>query len=708
MPDEAPEPASGRITIPFNDNWLFKKGPFEHDPVLAAATPFLSDQSILGGFGDPAWETVTIPHTWNATDMQTEKNSFYAGEAYYRKSYTPALTHKDKRIFLRFEGVASTAHVYINGQFAGKHEGGYPAFAVEISSLLNVGKPNEILVKVNNASRPDVIPVNHNLFGVYGGMYRPVSLIITEKVHIAVTDHASPGLYISQKEVSRKSATINIRTKLENKYNHPLPMRLVTTIYESDGRIKDKQQTNIILSPQGRQTAEQQFTLRHPHLWQGLEDPYLYRVVTQLVDHQDRITDEVTQPLGVRHIRFKKGDGLYLNEQKVPMYGVCRHQDRWQVGSALTHAHHDEDLALIREMGATTIRLAHYQQAEYVYAKCDSIGFLVWAEIPFVNRVTTHEADNARRQLTELIRQNYNHPSIYVWGLHNEVYIPHNYTAEITAELHDLAKSEDPGRYTVAVNGYGDAGHPVNMQADIQGINRYFGWYERKTQDLKPWLESLERDYPHHLIILAEYGAEANIDQQDEQTGEVGDCCGFTNSYNETFATRLHEKHWGYIAHSPHLAASYIWNMFDFCTPMAAQGGVEARNMKGLVTFDRKTKKDPFYWYKANWSKEPVLYITGRRNTERYQAVTTVNVYSNLGQPVLFVNGQEIKSAQKGTTPVHYIFENVNLAVGKNTLEVKAKYNGITYQDQIIWFYHPENKAGNQTLTEREKEHSGL
>ena len=698
----------GRTILSFNNDWLFKKGPFEQNPIVAAAKPFALDESISGGFRDQDWQMVNIPHTWNATDMQTDKNNFYTGEAYYRKTYTPGISLKDKRLFLRFEGVASVASVYINGIFAGKHEGGYSAFAIEISSLLNFGKQNEIVVCVDNASRSDVIPVNHNLFGVYGGIYRPVSLIITEKANITVTDHASSGIYITQKQVSKKSADIHVCTKLENKYSRTLNLRLVTTIYEANGRMKSKQQNDIALSPQGRQGFEQQFILQQPHLWQGLEDPYLYNVVVQLTDNQGQIIDEVKQPLGIRHIELRQGDGLYLNDKRIPMYGVCRHQDRLGVGSALTNAHHDEDLALIREMGATTIRLAHYQQAEYVYAKCDSIGFLVWAEIPFVNRVTTQEAGNTRQQLIELIRQNYNHPSIYVWGLHNEVYIPCNYTAELTAELHDLAKSEDSGRYTASVNGYGDAGHLVNMQADIQGINRYFGWYEKKIQDLKPWLESLERDYPEHQIMLAEYGAEANIDQQNEMVGDAGDCCGFAGKYNEAFATRLHEIQWGYISNCRYLAASYLWNMFDFCTPMSSQGGVEARNMKGMITFDRKVKKDSFYWYKANWSKDPVLYITGRRNNIRHHANTSVTVYSNLGEPVLYINGNKSRNPRQGTTSVHFIFEDVELQLGENMLEVQVKHKDTVVKDCIIWDYHPENETENQTIIINEKEHIGL
>lgn len=681
----------------FNEGWLFKKGPFPTDQIL-----------FQSGF-DQRWQDVAIPHTWNAIDMQNDKNNFYAGEAFYKKTYRPDASMKDKRIFLNFEGVASVAELYVNGTFVGNHKGGYSAFTIEISKLLKFGEDNEILLKVDNSSRPDVVPINHTLFGVYGGMYRPVHLIITEKVNIAVTDYASPGIYISQKNVTNKSADVNVEIKIENKNREAKRIQLLTSIYDMDGKLKLKKETAINVLPQGRQFYNQDFTITNPHLWQGLEDPYLYKVVTQIVSN-GTVIDEVIQPLGLRHFELKAAEGMYLNGKKVPMYGVCRHQDWWQLGSALTNEQHDADLAIIKEIGATTIRLAHYQQSEYFYSKCDSIGFMIWAEIPFVNRVSTKEADNAKQQMTELIRQNYNHPSIYTWGLHNEVYTPINYTASLTTELHDLAKSEDPYRYTVSVNGYGDLGHGVNMNADIQGINRYFGWYEKKIQDMEPWIEGMEKEYPDYKVMLAEYGTEANIYHQQEVVGDVGDCCGFDKQYNETFATRFHEIQWGYIANHPYLLASYLWNTFDFATPASSQGGVEARNMKGLVTFDRKLKKDPFYWYKANWSKEPVLYLTQRRATERENKITPVTVYSNIGVPQLFVNGVEVKNYKKGTTHVHYIFENIELQEGVNEIEVKASYNGETYDDKIQWNYerNRNTRSDIRKPQENKNEHIGL
>ncbi|MDL2223363.1 beta-galactosidase [Bacteroidales bacterium OttesenSCG-928-M11] len=676
-----------RITENFNIGWEFRK---ENNPDTLD------------------WQTISIPHTWNNIDMQTLRNDFYAGTAYYRKTYTPNLSLKGKRIFLRFEGVASTAEVFINKSFAGNHQGGYSAFAIDISSLLEFGKENEILIKVDNTSRPDVIPVNHRLFGVYGGIYRPVELIITEKINIAVTDYASPGIYISQNNVSEESAEIQIKAKIDNKTGKQENILINYSIHNKENNLVLNHKIPIQLLPQGRREIIQDFKINKPHLWQGLEDPYLYKVTVRLIK-DNHIIDEVIQPLGLRHFELKASDGMYLNGKKVPMYGVCRHQDWWQLGSALNNEQHDIDLSIIKEIGATTIRLAHYQQSEYFYSKCDSIGFMIWAEIPFVNRATTQEGPNARQQLVELIRQNYNHPSIYVWGLHNEVYKPHEYTIALTSDLNDLAKTEDPNRYTVQVSGYNKIDHPVNNNADIQGINQYFGWYNGTLDSLQTWVERAEQNFSDFKVIFSEYGTEANINQQREEVSNRGDCCGFEKDYNESFSTRFHEEHWNIISKHPFLIASYIWNTFDFATPMSSQGMVESRNMKGLVTFDRKVKKDPFYWYKANWSKEPVLYITQRRVVNRGNKITPITVYSNIGTPQLFVNNKEIINFGMGYTDVHYIFPDIQLQEGENIIEVKVEKDKQLYNDRIIWNYSEEYKNLDNSAPEiRLKEHIGL
>lgn len=684
--------AEGRKVESFNSGWLFKKAPAGTE--LAVNAPKW----------ESGWAKVEIPHTWNAKDMQVKANSFYEGAAYYKKKYFFPAEWKDKRVFLRFEGVGSCAEVFVNGMLATSHKGGYAAFACEIGPLLKAGEENEIIVKADNQSRPDVIPVNHNLFGVYGGIYRPVWLIVTEPYNICVTDCASPGVYITQKNVSKKQADVKVKVKLDNATLQPAPVTLQNTIYDREGKQVATDSRSFELTAQGVQTCESSFTIKKPTLWQGRENPYLYKVVTRLLKG-GQVIDEMVQPLGLRKYEIVAGKGFYLNGEKYPMYGVTRHQDWWGLGSALKNEHHDSDLATIMDIGATTVRFAHYQQSDYLYSRCDSLGLIIWAEIPFVNRVTGQEAENCRNQLRELIRQSFNHPSIYVWGLHNEVYQPHQYTKELTQSLHDLAKTEDPDRYTVSVNGYGHMEHPVNLVADIQGMNRYFGWYEKKIQDIKPWVEKLEKEYPHQKLMLTEYGADANLNHQTEY---LGDALNWTKEfYPEPFATKTHEYQWSVIAAHPYIIASYLWNTFDFACPMWERGGVPARNMKGLVTFDRKVKKDSYFWYKANWSKDPVLYLTQRRNWDREKKATSVTVYSNIGTPKVYLNGKELSGIRGGYTPVHYIIDNVTLETGKNIVKTVVVKDGKTYEDEIEWMYTGEKKRDSDQTVNKE-EHAGF
>jgi len=723
-----------RTVVPFNSSWTFKKGPFSTSP--------LDYNQLFEG----KWQLVNLPHTWNANDMQTKeiksgslgKNErFYTGDAYYRKSFIPEAAWKGKRIFIRFEGVNTNTEVYVNNQplaakegkneltydnsqrngsynFVGRHQGGYSAFVFELTSMLQFGKENEILVKVNNEATPQVIPVNHTLFPMYGGIYRPVELIVTDDINIAVNDFASKGIYITQKNVSKKTADVAVKIKIDNKSGKKQPIELLTTVFEKDGSIKMKQSSQYTLLPQGRQVVTQQIAVKNPHLWQGLDDPYLYKVVTQ-IKKEGQVIDEVTAPLGLRKFELRTGEGFFLNDIKYPLYGVCRHQDRLGKGSALSNADHDEDLAIIKEMGATSIRLAHYQQSEYFYSKCDSIGLVIWAEIPFVNRVTTFEENNAQQQLKELIRQNFNHPSIYIWGMHNEVYTPSAYTVDLTTKLNDLAKSEDPDRYTVSVSGYNVIDHPVNNNADVQGINHYFGWYNgeledksAKEDDVASWAKRISEEFKDYRIIFSEYGAEAIPEDQAEEVGNFGNQWSNPAFFPEEYATKFHEVHWGVISKSPIFLGSYVWNTFDFATPITALN-VNPRNYKGLVSFDRKVKKDGFYWYKANWSKEPVLYITQRRMTNRGNEITAVTVYSNRGEPTLTVNGQLIKGAKIGQTNVHYIFENVRLKLGKNTVEAKVSpKDGKILTDNIEWNYDPAYKQGPSGPTKSKTEHVGL
>lgn len=685
-----PTQLNSRTVAPFCDGWQFHKGTAGSDSTESQITAHAA-----------GWEQVTLPHTWNATDMQRAQNQFYQGKGYYQRHFRPTAEQAGKRLFLRFEGVGSVAEVYVNHRLAGTHRGAYSAFTVEIGSLLRWGEDNLITVVADNTARPDVIPINHVLFGVYGGIYRPVWLVQTERTAIAVDDLASQGIYVRQQNVSTVSADVEVRVKVSNITGKRQPLRLSTAIYDRQGRLCTETACNAEAAAQGLTQLALPMKVMKPHLWQGRDDPYLYRVVTRL-QVGGQTVDSLTTPLGLRRVELVAGKGVFLNGKRYPMYGVTRHQDYWGKGSALSNADHDRDLKLIMEVGATTIRLAHYQQSDYFYSRCDSLGLLVWAEIPFVNRVSCQERDNAWQQLRELIRQNYNHPSIYIWGLHNEVYRPHDYTAQLTAELNDLAKTEDPDRYTVSTNGYGWMTHPVNLRAEVQAMNRYFGWYEGKVDDFGPWIDSVETRHPDLRFMLSEYGADGNIRQQTEYLGESND---WTKPwYPETFETLVHERQWAVIRQHPYILASYLWNMFDFATPAANRGGVPARNMKGLVTFDRQTKKDAFYFYKASWSHEPVLYITQRRNTERERRQTSVTVYSNQGMPTLWLNGKKLSQPRQGLTPVIWTWDNVILRKGKNTLKTAVNRS---FKDQIVWNYERESNRGQQA-EESKRQHGGL
>ncbi|WP_209444301.1 glycoside hydrolase family 2 protein [Pedobacter borealis] len=659
--------AQPRQVLSLNQDWQFKKTTYTSNINVATA----------------GWENVQLPHTWNNKDMQKGK-FFYTGDAFYKKDIIAHPEWKNKRVFVRFEGVGSVADVYVNNKFIGEHRGAYSAFCFEISNSLRPDTINTILVKVNNEERPDIIPVNNRLFGVFGGIYRPVSLIVTNKINITTTDYASPGIYIKQ-QTTGKLADIKIMAKIENKESTVKEILLRTTIRSREGKIVKQVEQPGKVFPQGINIINQQLKLAKPHLWNARKDPYLYSLTTSVIQ-DGKVIDSVKQPLGLRYFSVVPGKGFYLNGQPYRLYGVCRHQEWEDYGSALSSQQHAADLDMIYEIGATSIRFAHYQQAEYIYSKCDSLGFVIWAEIPFVNVVTTHETDNAKQQLTELIRQNYNHPSIYNWGLHNEVYssTPDGFVPVLTRQLNDLAKTEDPDRFTASVSGYGEINRPSNLAADIQGINRYYGWYEGKIPDLEDWVTGLEKNYPDYKVVLSEYGTEANVKQQQEVVGDAGDPS--SQFWPETFQTRFHEIQWGIIEKHPYLMASYVWNMFDFSVPFANGGGVPARNMKGLVTYDRKVKKDAFYWYKANWSTEPVLYIAGRRDSDRAAAVTTVKVFSNLKKITLYVNGHKVAGPEKGTTSHDFVFNEVHLNKGENQLRAEGYKNDKLVADKITWY----------------------
>lgn len=674
--------AQSRTSVSFNDGWQYYKAnntTFFTDFVNGAK--YFESQNQWTAL--EIWEDVTLPHTYNAEDMQLDRN-FFEGKAVYQKKFTTEPGQQDKRTFLKFEGVGSVAQLYINNNYIGEHKGGYSMFAFEITNSIKYDEDNTIVVVTDNTARKDILPINQFLFPIYGGIYRPVHLITTNKTSFVVTDQAAAGIYIRQKNVSSTSADIIVEAKLETKEKTIQQADLVTEVRDYEGNIVFTQKDPVKISPQGVTYVSQQLNMKNPRLWDGVRDPYLYSVTAKLVSGNQEL-DAVKQPLGVRSFDLVAGDGMYLNGEKYPMYGVCRHQDLWGVGSALSFEQHKLDMEMIREIGATTVRLAHYQQSPEVYALADTLGLLVWAEIPFVNRVSYYENDNAKSQMTELVKQNFNHPSIYIWGVHNEVY---SATADeqvpvLSRELNDIAKTLDPDRLTAAVTGYNVIDRQENLTTDVQGINHYFGWYGGKIEDLGPWAQKVQQDFPEYKVMLTEYGADGNMDIGQEELIKPSNVVT-GKSFPENYQTESHIQQWAAIEQNPIIVASYVWNMFEFAVPAWNRGGVNARNLKGLVTFDRERKKDSFYWYKANWNPEPMIHLANRRDNERTKQTSKIQLFSNLSDVQITVNGQSY-TPTKGVNDKHWVVENAQLQQGNNTIQAVGKHDGVELRDEMTW-----------------------
>lgn len=689
-----------RIEQSFNQGWQFyKANNSTFFTEFQNGEPYISSQ---GQWTEPEiWEEVQLPHTFNREDMQKDRN-FFEGKAVYQKTFFVDHQEEKKRTFLKFEGVGAVAQLYVNGAYIGDHKGGYAMFVMEITNSLTYGEENTITLVADNRSRQDVIPINHFLFPVYGGIYRPVKLITTNKTNFVVTDQAAPGIFIRQKNVSSKHADIRVEAKLETRMSTTQQGELRIDIEDQEGKVSESITRKVDISPQGVTYVDETLRLKSPHLWDGVRDPYLYAVHARLLMDGKEI-DAVRQPLGIRTVELVAGEGVFLNGKKYSMHGVTRHQDREGLGAALEFQHHQQDMRLMKEMGATTIRLAHYQQAPEMYALADSMGFLVWAEIPFVNRVSYQEDDNAKQQMTELVKQNFNHPSIFIWGVHNEVYseTADQQVPRLSRVLQDLAKTLDPDRYTVSVSGYNVIDRPENLTTDVQGINHYFGWYGGEIGDLADWAEKTAREFPGYKIMLSEYGADGNIDIGRETVEAPEDVIG-GKEFPENYQTETHIQQWAIIEKHPIILASYIWNMFEFAVPAWNRGGVNARNLKGLITFDRKRKKDAFFWYKANWNPEPMIHLVGRRDRLRSQRTTKIQVFSNLADVTVRVNGQTYP-AKPGVNQRHWVVDQAQLQPGENRIIAEGKDGENILQDEMIWTLE---EAQNNSQTPGDTAHS--
>ena len=628
---------------------------------------------------------VDLPHTWNAQDALSGKPDYKRGIGNYDKKLFIRSEWKGKRLFLRFEGANCVSNVFINGKQIGEHRGGYGAFIFEITDKVNYGKNNTVLVRVNNGEQLDVMPLVGD-FNFYGGIYRDVHLLVTEDICISPLDYASPGVYLFQQHVGEKQAAVLARINLSNGTEHPRQATLRLQVKEGDKVVYQADKKVTVAPHTSVQPEELSFTLLNPRLWNGREDPFMYQTVITLVKDGKEI-DKVEQPLGLRYYATDADRGFFLNGKHLPLHGVCRHQEWAEVGNALRPMHHEEDTRLMLEMGVNAIRLAHYPQATYMYDLMDRNGIVTWAEIPFVGPGGYADKgfvdqpsfrENGKEQLKEMIRQHFNHPSICFWGLFNELKENGDNPLEYIKELNVLAHQEDPTRPTTSASNQGGA---INFITDNIAWNRYDGWYGATPATLASWLDKTHQAHPEIKIAISEYGAGASIYHQQDSLVQTSPGSWW---HPENWQTEYHIQNWKIISERPYVWGSFVWNMFDFGAAHRTEGDRPGINDKGLVTHDRKVKKDAFYFYKANWNPEPMVYIAGRRSVNRVKPVTEVQIFSNCAEVTLKVNGQIIKKMQPDGVKV-CIFKDIRLKKGENNIEVSAKNGKRVITDACCW-----------------------
>ncbi|MCD7828208.1 MAG: beta-galactosidase [Clostridiales bacterium] len=589
------------------------------------------------------WKSVDLPHTWNALDGQDGGFDYYRGQCWYMTSIDVNL-EPDEVAYLEFMGAEAVADVYVNDVKVCTHKGGFSTFRCDITPFIKRNKA-KITVSVDNSESKEVYPQNAD-FTFYGGLYRDVNLIITDRRHFDLDYYGTPGIAVTPTVNADGSADVLIDVYTPNLDSE------CEIIVETAGM------TQTI--PYGQSQCT--FNFQDPHLWNGRKDPYLYTVAAKIV-RQGKVLDNVSQRYGIRTFSVDPEKGFFLNGKSYPLHGVSRHQDRENMGWAITEKEHRQDMELIAEVGANTIRLAHYQHSQTFYDLCDEYGMIVWAEIPFISSFMPGEAarNNTLSQMKELVLQNYNHPSIVCWGIANEITIGGE-NPELIDNLHalnDLCHSLDKTRLTTIANlTMVEIDSVLNSITDILSYNHYFGWYVGDVADNGPWFDEFHAAHPDRCLGLSEYGCEGILKYHTDDP-KVQD-------YTEEYQAYYHEEMLKTFASRPYLWSTHVWNMFDFGSDMRDEGGVKGRNNKGLVTYDRKTKKDSFYIYKAYWTSEHFVHICGRRYFDRASDTITVKVYSNCGKITLDVNGQRVGTVQGDKV---FVFENVPLNAGINTLK---------------------------------------
>ncbi len=612
-----------RKTILLNENWRFVKT--ADNACEATETP---------------GERVTFPHTWNAADGQDGGNDYYRGTCWYvRELKKPELSDGDQ-VYLEFDGAAMTAEVFLNGEMLARHEGGFSTFRVNLTDHLT--DVNTLAVSVDNSDNTTVYPQKAD-FTFYGGLYRMVKLLIVPAVHFELDYCGTPGIKVTPVvDLEAKTAEVTVET-----WQNGESVEITTA-----------GQTQTVSSVNGH--AKAVFMIENVHLWDGLDDPYLYTAMASLPSG-----DQISTRFGCRKYEIDPQKGFLLNGRSYPLRGVSRHQDCKGAGNALTPEHHKKDMEIIQEIGANTLRLAHYQHAQEFYDLCDENGLVVWAEIPYITMHMKNGRANTLSQMKELIVQNYNHPCIVVWGLSNEITAASAVNEDLLENhrlLNDLCHKLDATRPTTMANVFMlETDSPILEIPDVNSYNLYFGWYIGELEQNEEFFDEYHAKYPDRCIGFSEYGADANPQYQSGTSQK--------NDYTESYQCVYHEHCLRMIEERPWIWATHVWNLFDFAADGRDEGGKHGENQKGLVTFDRKLKKDAFYLYKAAWNhKDPFVHVCGSRYVDRVGDTTEIKVYSNQNEVTLYKDGSPVE-----TKSGHTVFTFQIPITGEHTIEAHAE-----------------------------------
>ena len=591
-----------RNIINFNRKWAFMKQATEIPAVMPTN-----------------WDFVNLPHSWNAIDGQDGDNDYFRGTAYYAKAFGKMDLPAAEQYYLEIKGANSSADVYLNGKKLAHHDGGYSTWRVNLTEALEA--MNLLVIAVDNSANETVYPQMAD-FTFYGGIYRDVNIICVNDSHFDLDFFGAKGIAVTP-TVEGEKAKVHVDTFITNS---KMGQTVRVTLYDKE--------ENVIDSKESADTAVD-FTIDNVHLWHGRRDPYLYCCEAELIENGE-VIDNVCTRFGCRTFKIDADNGFILNGEEYPLRGVSRHQDRWGFGNALLPEHHEEDMDLICEMGANTIRLAHYQHDQYFYDLCDEKGMVIWAEIPYISKHMPTGRENTISQMKELIYQNYNHPSIVVWGLSNEISIggSDDDLLENHRILNNLCHEIDKTRLTtIAAVSMCKMEDPYLQIPDVVSYNHYFGWYGGETSMNGPWFDKFHKMHPTIPIGCSEYGCEAlNWHTSDPRQGD----------YTEEYQSYYHEELIKQFFSRKYMWATHVWNMFDFGADARNEGGENGQNHKGLVTFDRKYKKDSFYAYKAWLSDEPFVHLCSKRYIDRVEDETAITVYSNLPEVELFANGVSV------------------------------------------------------------------